>query len=60
MRLQLKKNNIDEKSPDIKKILRRATESDLAKMEESKARETQVLIRSRAMARQLNLDLKMA
>ncbi|MFN0082172.1 MAG: regulatory iron-sulfur-containing complex subunit RicT [Ferruginibacter sp.] len=60
VRLQLKKNNIDEKSPDIKKILRRATESDLAKMEESKAREAQVLIRSRAMARQLNLELKMA
>src|SRR6476660_7300618 len=39
VRLQLKKNNIDEKSPDIKKILRRATESDLAKMKESKARE---------------------
>ena len=60
VRLQLKKNNIDEKSPDIKKILRRATESDLAKMQESKAREAQVLIRSRAMARQLNLELKMA
>lgn len=60
VRLQLKKNNIDEKSPDIKKILRRATETDLAKMEESKAREAQVLIRSRAMARQLNLELKMA
>lgn len=60
VRLQLKKNNIDEKSPDIKKILRRATESDLAKMQETKAREAQVLIRSRAMARQLNLDLKMA
>ncbi len=60
VRLQLKKNNIDEKSPDIKKILRRATETDLAKMQESKAREAQVLIRSRAMARQLNLELKMA
>ncbi len=30
VRLQLKKNNIDEKSPDIKKILRRATEADLS------------------------------
>ena len=60
VRLQLKKNNIDEKSPDIKKILRRATESDLSKMQETKARESQVLIRSRAMARQLKLDLKMA
>ena len=60
VRLQLKKHNIDEKSPDIKKVLRRATESDLAKMDENKAREAQVLIRSRAMARQLNLELKMA
>ncbi|MFM6924335.1 MAG: stage 0 sporulation family protein, partial [Ferruginibacter sp.] len=38
----------------------RATEADIAKMIESKAREAQVLIRSRAMARQLKLDLKMA
>lgn len=60
VRLQLKKNNIDEKSSDIKKILRRATETDLAKMQETKAREAEVLIRSRAMARQLKLDLKMA
>lgn len=60
VRLQLKKKNIDEKSPDIKKILRRANEFDLGKMKESKAREAQVLIRSRAMARQLKLDLKMA
>ncbi len=60
VRLQLKKNNIDEKSPEIKKILRKATDTDLAKMEESKAREKNILIRSRAMARQLNLDLKMA
>ncbi|MEO6671340.1 MAG: regulatory iron-sulfur-containing complex subunit RicT [Ferruginibacter sp.] len=60
VRLQLKKNNIDEKSADIKKILRRATESDLSKMKETKAREANVLIRSRAMARQLKLELKMA
>jgi cell fate regulator YaaT (PSP1 superfamily) len=49
VRLQLKKNNIDEKSPDLKKILRRATDNDLAKMLETKAREAQVLIRSRAI-----------
>jgi cell fate regulator YaaT (PSP1 superfamily) len=60
VRLQLKKNNIDEKSPDLKKVLRRATEADIAKLEESKSKEKQLLIRSRAMARQLNLDLKMA
>ncbi len=60
VRLQLKKNNIDEKSPDIKRILRIANENDLARMKETKAREAQVLIRSRAMARQLKLELKMA
>lgn len=60
VRLQLKKHKIDEHSPDIKKILRRATEADLAKMSENKAREAQVLIRSRAMARVLKLELKMA
>jgi len=60
VRLQLKKNNIDEKSPDLKKVLRRATEQDIEKMMESKAREAQMLIRSRAIARHLRLDLKMA
>lgn len=60
VRLQLKKNNIDEKSPDIKKVLRRATEQDLEKLKESKSKEAHMLIRSRAIARQLNLELKMA
>lgn len=60
VRLQMKKRRVDEKSPDIKKVLRRATETDIAKMLESKAREAHVLIRSRAMARQLKLELKMA
>ncbi len=60
VRLQMKKRNVDEKSPDIKKVLRRASDTDIAKMKETKAREAQVLIRSRAMARQLNLELKMA
>ncbi len=60
VRLQMKKHRIDEKSPEIKKVLRRATETDITKMRESKAREAQVLIRSRAMARQLKLELKMA
>jgi cell fate regulator YaaT (PSP1 superfamily) len=60
VRLQMKKRNVDERSPDMKKVLRRASETDLSKMKETKAREAQVLIRSRAMARQLNLELKMA
>jgi cell fate regulator YaaT (PSP1 superfamily) len=60
VRLQMKKRKVDEHSPDIKKVLRRANETDLSKMKESKAREAHVLIRSRAMARVLKLELKMA
>lgn len=60
VRLQLKKNNIKEDNPDIKKILRRANENDLAKMKETKARERDVMIRSRAIAKQLNLQMKIA
>ena len=60
VRLQLKKNNIDEKSPDIKKVMRRATEQDLEKLKEAKSKEAQMLIRSRAIARHLKLELKMA
>jgi cell fate regulator YaaT (PSP1 superfamily) len=60
VRLQLKKYGIDENSKDIKKLMRRASEFDISKMKESKAREAQMLIRSRAIARQLRLELKMA
>ncbi|MEO6455436.1 MAG: regulatory iron-sulfur-containing complex subunit RicT, partial [Ginsengibacter sp.] len=60
VRLQLKKHGVKEDNPEIKKILRRPTESDIAKWKENKAREKDVLIRSRAMARQLKIDLKMA
>ena len=60
VRLQLKKNNIKEDSADIKKILRRANENDLSKLKETKAREKDVMIRSRAIAKQLNLEMKVA
>jgi cell fate regulator YaaT (PSP1 superfamily) len=60
VRIQMKKRNVDEQSPDIKRILRRATDTDLAKLKETKAKEAHMLIRSRAIARQLKLELKMA
>lgn len=59
VRLQLKKHGIKE-DVEFKRILRRATDNDIAKWKETKAREHEVLIRSRAMARQLKVDLKMA
>lgn len=60
VRLQLKKKGIQEFDPEIKKVLRRATEKDLEIMAQNKARERDAVIRSRAIARQLNLDMKIS
>ncbi|HWH63617.1 MAG TPA: regulatory iron-sulfur-containing complex subunit RicT [Ginsengibacter sp.] len=60
VRLQLKKHGLKEDTSEFKKILRPATDSDINKWKETKAREHEVLIRSRAIARQLKVDLKMA
>jgi len=60
IRFQLKKKRLDEHTSDFKRILRLATDNDIAKWKETKLRERQVLIRSRAIARQLNLNLKMS
>ncbi|MEO8416543.1 MAG: regulatory iron-sulfur-containing complex subunit RicT [Ginsengibacter sp.] len=60
VRLQLKKRGLKEDSSEFKRVLRFATDSDIAKWKETKAREHDVLIRSRAIARQLKVDLKMA
>ena len=59
VRLQLKKKGVKEESPEIKKILRLATDSDIVKWKETKLREKEVLIRARAIARQLKVELKM-
>lgn len=60
VRLQLKKKGIEERNPEIKRILRRATDKDVEIMQQNKARERDALIRSRAIARQLKLDMKMS
>src|ERR1700722_19652957 len=60
VRLQLKKKNIDEANPDIKRILRYSSDKDLEIMEQNKSREKDAVIRARAIARQLKLDMKMS
>lgn len=60
VRLQMKKRHIKEDNPEIKRVLRLASDTDKSKWKESKSREKEILIRSRAIARQLNLELKMA
>lgn len=60
VRMQLKKHRIPEDSNEIKKILRRSTPLDLEKWKESKGREREMLVRSRAAARSLGLQMKLA
>lgn len=57
VKLQLKKYGV--KEADVtKKILRASTAAEISTMQEHKLREKELLIRSRAIARSLNLDMK--
>jgi cell fate regulator YaaT (PSP1 superfamily) len=60
VRLQLKKKNVEESNPEMKKLLRRANDKDLEMLTQNKGREKEALVRSRAIARQLRLDMKMS
>jgi cell fate regulator YaaT (PSP1 superfamily) len=60
VRLQLKKKGLDELNPEMKKVLRRAGERDLEQLKQNKSREQEALIRTRAITRQLNLEMKMS
>jgi cell fate regulator YaaT (PSP1 superfamily) len=60
VRLQMKKRNVKEDNPEMKKILRRATDRDLDICKQNKAREPEAVIRSRAIAKQLKLDMKIS
>jgi len=60
VRLQMKKRNADETDPDIKKILRRATDKDIEIWVQNKDREREALIRARSISRQLNLEMKLS
>jgi cell fate regulator YaaT (PSP1 superfamily) len=60
VRIQLKKKNVDEFSPDMRKVLRRAGDRDLDLLKHNKNREKEALIRSRAIAKQLNLNMKVS
>src|SRR5215831_20538971 len=60
VRLQMKKRNVKEENPEMKKLLRRASDRDLDIWKQNKAREPQAIIRSRAIARQLKLEMKIS
>lgn len=59
VRLQLKKKGGDEFNPEMKKILRRAGDRDIEIWKQNKARERDALVRSRAISKQLKLNMKL-
>ncbi len=60
VRIQLKKKGIEEFSPEIKKILRPSNDRDTESFNLSKSREAKMQARSREIAIQLNLQMKLS
>jgi cell fate regulator YaaT (PSP1 superfamily) len=60
VRLQMKKHEVKEDNPEMKKVLRRASNRDIDTWRHSKSREKDAVIRSRAIAKQLKLDMKIS
>ncbi len=60
VRLQMKKRGVKEDDPEMKRVLRIATSRDIDIWKQNKAREAEAVIRSRAIARQLKLDMKIS
>lgn len=56
--LQMNKNNINPEKHEIKKIYRKAKETDLEKFQESKNKEQETMIKARQIADSLNLNMK--
>lgn len=57
VRLQMKKGNVTDNT-EIKRVLRLASESDMEKFAQARAREEDTMIRSRQIAAELNLNMK--
>ena len=60
VRLQMKKRGIKEDNAEMKKVLRMASDRDIDTWRHSKSREKEAVIRSRAIAKQLKLDMKIS
>lgn len=58
VKLQMKKRRAED-TPEVKKVLRRSSTEDMHRMEENKRREREALVRSRALARSLGLEMKL-
>lgn len=55
---QMKKNNVNPEKVEIRRVYRKAKQTDLEKFEEAKSREQDTMIRSRQIAEDLKLNMK--
>jgi len=60
VRLQLKKRNVNFDSDEIKKVYRKAKQSDIDKWREAQALETNTMYRARTIALKLGLEMKLS
>ena len=58
VKLQMKKKDVKETSDNIRAIMRKASEADLEKMSELRAKEKNMLIKARVISRSLGLEMK--
>ncbi len=58
--LQMKKNGFDPKKAEVKRIYRKAKQTDIDKWEESKAKEHDAVLKTRQIAKDLGLDMKIS
>ncbi len=58
VKLQMKRKRVPENSDDIKGIIRKANEYDLKKWEDARTLDRDTMVRARAIARQMNLNMK--
>lgn len=58
VKIMMRKAGIDEKEVELKKVFRHARPADMEKFEEARAREHDTMIRSRQIAAELELDMK--
>jgi len=60
VRLQMRKYKIDESSPMMKKVMRRATDHDMGRYEEGKNLEQETMIKARQIAYGVGLQMKIS
>ncbi|MBC7651513.1 MAG: hypothetical protein H7101_07180 [Deinococcales bacterium] len=60
VRMQLKKRGVDEFSSEMKKVLRPSSDRDIENFKISKSRESKILARSRQIAIELKLQMKLS